>query len=170
MTVQGARAIMCAGVLAWITASGCSGRADGSATPAELAQQIVITCASTIEPDGAGFRDLIPDERLLRNVPYDGSEESIVRTDPDPAVDAQRIRDAWQVVLDLLAAEDALAEISLSGEPMMAPPRDRDQEEAYLSFEFSRGKGAFVVTAAEIKGRWYIVDARLEEPASELEF
>lgn len=142
--------------------AGCGGGGSrGAASPSDLGQQLIATSSAAGEPEVADYDALFPDAALLGEIPYDAQVKGLVRRNPDPSQDAQRIRDAWQVTLDLLITEDALTRLAQVGQPVVRS--EGPVPTADITFSFGQAKGTFRVTAAEIGGRWFIVDAGLDE-------
>jgi len=169
MMTRSAIALAFAGMIL-ATVVGCGGTPNGAGSPTELGKQIIANCAQATEPDVSDFESLMPSLSLLEHVPYDSLEPNVVRMEPDPAADAQRIREAWQVVLDLLITEDALVGVTMGGEPQLMPEREGRPREASLSFSFGDGAGTFHVAAAQVGGRWYVAGARIGELSTEAGF
>lgn len=149
-----------------IMMSGCGGTGPkGASSPSELAQQVVATCAGVSDPEVSDFDALFPDAALLNRIPFRESGGDSVRQDADPAKDVQRIRDAWQVILDMLTTEDALQGLRVAGQP--TPSKSAGGvSKAYITLSFGQSAATFRIAAAELRGRWYIVDARLDEATS----
>ena len=165
MGTRATTAEVCAAALLGLAAATCGGGPGvrGAATPTDLVEQIIAICVEVVEPEVGDFDALLPDAALLGRVSYDPSGASAIRTNPDPAADVLRVRDEWQVILDLLITEDALTGVAMSGKPVLTQESGDVPRQAHITLSFHEGAGAVRITAAQLNGRWYLVEARLEE-------